>query len=117
MSLTGHIADWSIANAIWRKTHLPLIGSAVTFAIEEFAQDETPEVADLLDANNFLVAPLIGRQRHECQPNRLRNVFPLRLLHISSHGGETDGYFVKHPFKDRDGNDTPSNTSKSSHSR
>ncbi len=103
--LNGPYCGLVIANAILAENAPPLIGSAVTFAIEEFAQDETPEVADLLDANNFLVAPLIGRHATNANLNDFGTYFPYDLLHISSHGGETDGYFVKHPFKDRDGND------------
>jgi hypothetical protein len=103
--LNGPYCGLVIANAIMAENAPPLIGSAVMFAIEEFAQDETPEVAELLDANNFLVTPLVGPNATNANLNDFGTYFPYDLLHISSHGGETDGYFVKHAFKDRNGKD------------
>jgi hypothetical protein len=79
--------------------------SALAFSPEAFAGDEeTTDVIQALERNNYLVRSLLG-------PSATVNAFdfnvgytPFDLLHICSHGGETDGYFVIEEFQDRYGN-------------
>ncbi len=48
---------------------------------------------------------MIGRDATNENLNNYGSYLPYDLLHICSHGGETEGYFVKQEFKDRDGKD------------
>jgi hypothetical protein len=79
------------------------IGNALLFAIDEFITDETKDVATALDQSNFLVTELIGKGATYNNLDKFGGHLPYDLLHICSHGGETDGYFVKQQFEDRDG--------------
>jgi hypothetical protein len=101
--LNGPYCGVVIANSITEALRPMEIGSAVLFSIDEFISDETGDIAKTLEQSNFVVTELIGPN---ATYNNLSNYgahFPYDLLHICSHGGETDGYFVKHEFKDRNG--------------
>lgn len=92
-----------IANSIIEANAPMEIGNALLFSIDEFITDETKDVAIALDQSNFLVKELIGKNATYNNLDKFGANLPYDLLHISSHGGETDGYFVKQEFEDRDG--------------
>lgn len=92
-----------IANSIIEANAPMEIGSALLFAIDEFTFDEAKDVATALDQSNFLVTELIGKGATYNNLDKFGGHLPYDLLHICSHGGETDGYFVKQQFEDRDG--------------
>ena len=92
-----------IADSIVEASAPMEIGNALLFAIDEFIADETKDVGTALDRSNFLVTALIGKDATYNNLDKFGAHLPYDLLHISSHGGETDGYFVKQQFEDRDG--------------
>jgi hypothetical protein len=93
-----------IANSIIEANFPMEIGNALLFAIDEFINDETKDVATALNQSNFLVTELIGKDATYNNLDEFGAHLPYDLLHICSHGGETDGYFVKQQFDDRDAN-------------
>ena len=100
--LNGPHCGVFITNAI-NEEFQPVVGSALLFSINEFEEDETDDVGRRLDENDFVITALIGRQATNRNLSNFGSHLPYDLLHICSHGGETDGYFVKQPFTDRDG--------------
>ena len=101
--MNGPYCGIFLANAIAEEAYPAPIGSALLFSLDEFSSDETPDVAERLEQNNFEVTPLIGPDATNENLTNYGSHLPYDLLHICSHGGETDGYFVKHHFNDRDG--------------
>jgi hypothetical protein len=99
--LTGPYCGVFIANAIIEERSFP-VGSAVLFSPDDFPSDETKDVTERLDQNNFVVTSLVGRGATNESLTNYGSHLPYDLLHICSHGGETDGYFVKQEFTDRD---------------
>jgi hypothetical protein len=100
--LNGPYCGVFIANAIIEENRPP-VGSALLFSLDEFSSDETKDVAQRLDQKNFVVTELLGKAATNNNLNNYGSYLPYDLMHICSHGGETDGYFVKQEFKDRDG--------------
>lgn len=92
-----------IANSIIEANAPMEIGNALLFAIDEFITDETKDVTRALDQSNFFVTELIGKDATYNNLDKFGAHLPYDLLHICSHGGEADGYFVKQQFADRDG--------------
>jgi len=103
--LNGPYVGVSIANAISEERSPRPVGSAVLFSLDEFSSDETNDVAERLQQSKFVITGLIGRAATNENLNNYGSYLPYDLLHICSHGGETDGYFVRQEFKDRDGKD------------
>jgi CHAT domain len=101
--LNGPYCAVFITNAIIEEK-LPCVGSALLFSTDEFASDETDDVAQRLDEANFVATLLRGKNATNNNLTNYGSYLPYDLMHICSHGGETDGYFVKHDFKDREGN-------------
>lgn len=50
-----------------------------------------------------MITALVGRDATNRNLSNFGSYLPYDLLHICSHGGEKDGYFVKQSFTDRDG--------------
>ena len=100
----GPYCGISIANTITEERQ-PTIGSALLFSIDEFEEDETDHVGQRLDETNFSRTTLIGKLAPNKNLSNFGSHLPYDLFHIGSHGGEIDGYFVKHPFTDRDGDE------------
>ena len=73
------------------------------FSLDDFSSDETKDVAEHLNQNNFIVTSLVGPGATNENLTNYGSHLPYDLLHICSHGGETSGYFVKQEFTDRDG--------------
>lgn len=101
--MNGPYCGMFLANAIAEEAHPAPIGSALLFSLDEFSSDETLDVAERLDQNSFIVTTLLGRNATNENLTNYGSHLPYDLLHICSHGGETEGYFVKHDFNDRDG--------------
>ncbi len=85
--------------------HLDSFEAAVVFSPEEFEEEETEEVIKALHSSGFLVKSLVNAYATVRNFRYYAEHYPYDLLHICSHGGETDGYYVKEHFKDRDGNE------------
>ena len=102
--LNGPYCGVFITNAIIGDNFHP-VGSAILFSLDEFSSDETNDIAQRLDQNNFVVTSLLGKDATNNNLDNYGAYFSYDLMHICSHGGETDGYFVKREFTDRDGRD------------
>ena len=101
--MNGPYCGIFLTNALAEEAHPVPIGSTLLFSLDEFSSDETLDVAERFEQNNFVVTALIGPDETNENLTNYGSHLPYDLLHISSHGGETDGYFVKHDFNDRDG--------------
>lgn len=79
--------------------------SAVVFSpIEDFIPvDETLWLVDFFRKNNYFLRPLIGEHATVQNLDFHAHHFPYDILHITSHGGEVDGYAVSEEFTDRKG--------------
>jgi hypothetical protein len=100
--INGAFVGMCIVNII-NEDFADLIGNALLFSIDEFDHDETKDLRQCLSTNNFLDTSLIGKRATNNNLNYFGAYFPYDILHICSHGGETDGYFVKQRFTDDDG--------------
>ncbi len=78
-------------------------GSALIFSPEEFDKEETADIMSLLSQHNFLNKELVGPNATVNNLDSCGNHYPYDILHICSHGGEINGYFVIEEFVDRDG--------------
>ena len=85
--------------------HLDSFEAAVVFSPEEFEEEETEEVIKALESGGFLVKSLVNADATVRNFGYYAEHYPYDLLHICSHGGETDGYHVTEHFKDRDSNE------------
>jgi len=82
--------------------HIERFGSAVVFSLEDFfAGGESKWLMDFLKKSNYYVRPLVGREATVRNLDFHAQQFPYDILHISSHGGEVEGYAVKEEFTDR----------------
>jgi len=79
--------------------------SAVVFSPLEFKDEETNFVIDELSKKSYYVKELIGENATSHNINYHVREYPFNLLHICSHGGEIDGYRVKHKFIDSNGDE------------
>ncbi|KND47313.1 MAG: hypothetical protein AB199_02705 [Parcubacteria bacterium C7867-004] len=76
----------------------------IVFSPEEFGQkEETPFVVATLKKLGFYVKELIGKNATVHNFEHYSQHYPYDLMHICSHGGQTDGYFAIEKFTDRDG--------------
>jgi len=72
--------------------HNPLtFDSALLFSPQEFVQEETGEVVKILEDGAYTVKRLPGAAATVKQFENYGGIFPYDLMHICSHGGETDG--------------------------
>jgi hypothetical protein len=55
--------------------------------------------------NNFETTLLLGEEATNENLSKYGSYLPYDILHVCSHGGETDGYFLKKTFSDRAGNE------------
>lgn len=85
--------------------HIDSFEAAVVFSPEEFEEEETEDVVRELSAGGFLVKQLVGKRATVRAFGYYAEHYPYDVLHICSHGGETDGYRVTEAFTDRNGNE------------
>jgi hypothetical protein len=84
--------------------HKPLsFDSALLFSPQEFDAEETGRISAILDVGNYTVKHLLGRDATLKQLENYGGFFPYDVMHICSHGGETEGYYVVQEFADREG--------------
>ncbi|GFZ84935.1 hypothetical protein GCM10011531_14940 [Aquaticitalea lipolytica] len=79
--------------------------SALVFSPLEFKDEETNFVIDELTKKGYYVKELVGENATSHNINYHVREYPFNLLHICSHGGEVDGYSVKHKFIDSNGDE------------
>lgn len=77
--------------------------SAIVFSPEEFGDEETQILITKLKSEKFFVKELIGNNATVDNFDKYVGHYPYDILHICSHGGETDGYYVIEEFEDRKG--------------
>jgi hypothetical protein len=98
----GPFCGLVIANTM-AEEYIDPTGSALLFSLGEFEADETQGVEESLASNNFETTVLLGENATNENLTEYGSYLPYDILHICSHGGETDGYFLKKTFLDRDG--------------
>ena len=101
--LKGLTTGLFIANSIVAEDTVTRFGSGLVFSPQLFLSEETNEVARMLEANHYTVTPLLGQNASSASLSDYGQLFPYDVLHICSHGGETDGYYVTQHFTDRTG--------------
>ena len=92
-----------LANNLIEETDPLLYDSALLFSPQLFGSDETSEIEKLLTNDNYVVRGILGRQATVRNLSDHVMFYPFDILHICSHGGETDGYFVTQEYSDRKG--------------
>jgi hypothetical protein len=85
--------------------HIDSFEAAVVCSPEEFEEEETEEVIKQLSSSGFIVKGLVGKHATVRAFGHYAEHYPYDILHICSHGGETDGYRVTENFTDRNGNE------------
>ncbi len=84
--------------------HSPTVfRSALLFSPELFASEETKEIAAIFERHAFRTKMLLGKEANVKNLSNFGSSYPYDLLHICSHGGQTNGYFTIRSFKDREG--------------
>jgi hypothetical protein len=92
-----------VAHAIAQE-HRPItFDSALVFSPQLFASEETADIASALDASHINVMMLLGSEATLKNLDHYGALFPYDVMHICSHGGETDGYHAQLNFVDRVG--------------
>jgi len=98
-------ADLFVCNAIVFEG-LDRLASAVVFSLEQFSTtSEAGSLVASLERHGYFVRAYLGKAATFRNLDHVIQHFPYDLLHIASHGGEIDGYNVKHRFTDRDGHE------------
>jgi|HubBroStandDraft_2_1064218.scaffolds.fasta_scaffold18540_2 hypothetical protein len=97
------VCDLFVVNNIASELYPGVAGSAVVFSPKLFQREETDDVIKILSQKNYLVRALLGKDATVDAMAFYGEHFPFDLLHVCSHGGETNGYHVVQEFKDRMG--------------
>jgi hypothetical protein len=95
--------DLFILNNIGTELFTDVSGSALVFSPRRFQREETDDLIKALKESNYLVRALLGKSASLYALTNYGQHFPFDLMHICSHGGETDGYHVVQEFTGRDG--------------
>jgi hypothetical protein len=95
--------DLFVVNNIASELFPGVAGCALVFSPKLFQREETDDVIDLLSETNYLVRALLGKEATVDALACYGEHFPFDLLHVCSHGGETNGYHVVQEFRDRMG--------------
>jgi hypothetical protein len=89
----------AIVDAITHE-HMPTIfASALLFSPELFESEETKQIGKNLGVNGYSPLGKVATVRNLAN---FGAYYPYDVLHICSHGGETDGYFTIRTFRDRE---------------
>ena len=78
-------------------------GVGIIFAIDEFLHDEPSELVNIFRKNNIYPIKLFNSKANSFNFQKYLSFLPYDLVHISSHGGRSRGYYVVEKFKDRKG--------------
>jgi hypothetical protein len=94
-----------ISNAI-EQEHAPCsFGSMLLFSPQLFGTEETTEIRMMVEGSGFRTKLLLGAEATVMNLGNFGAHYPYDILHICSHGGESDGYFTIQAFRDREGAD------------
>lgn len=94
--------DFYILHTIFAETRLPTFGSVV-FSTEEFKDEETQDVIDILNTNSLHVKEVLGSSASCANLDYHVKEFPFDLFHICAHGGEVQGTPMSAEVYDEDG--------------
>lgn len=83
-------------------------GSSVVFSpqpedLGDYPKLESEKIISILNENSFYTKKLLKRDATVNAFDFYVAYYPYDLLHLCSHGGEIDGYYVIQEFKDREG--------------
>jgi hypothetical protein len=101
--LSGVHDDHFIFNNILLERSKNVFGSAIVFSPGAFDHEETKDVIRQLELNHYNVRELTGGDATPGNLDTYASHYPYDVLHICSHGGETDGYHCVREFNDRHG--------------
>jgi len=96
-------AGVQILNAIALEHERPLFGSALLFSPQLFASEEMNDIRTSCQTAGLRVKELLAAEATVENLSNFGGHYPYDVLHICSHGGETDGYFSQLTFQDRQG--------------
>jgi len=100
--------DIFIFNNIFYEQNNDQLGSALIFSpqpenLGEQTKAEVKHVDKVLTRMNYFLKNLIGKQATVKTFDNYVGHYPFDVLHICSHGGKIDGYYVVQEFVDREG--------------
>lgn len=96
-------AGVQILNGIVHEQERPWFGSALLFSPQLFASEEINDIRSSCQNAGLRVKELLGAEATVENLSNFGGHYPYDVLHICSHGGETDGYFSHLKFRDREG--------------
>lgn len=94
--------DFFVFNAIAAE-HAEQLNSAVIFSPQIFEDEETDWISEFFMKKNFYVRNILGQNATVRNFDFHARHFPYDVLHICTHGGQTEGFGVTLDFIDRDG--------------
>lgn len=97
------LPDYFIFDNIFIEEKQKHFYSFINFSI--FENDESDLVIDEFRTNNYFVTNLKDKSATKCNFKNFIQHFPYDLLHIGSHGGGLEGFYVQRKFKDRNGSE------------
>jgi hypothetical protein len=95
--------DLFLVNNIASELYPGVAGSILVFSPKLFQREETDDVINIFNHKSYLVRVLLGKKASVNALGYGGEYFPLDLLHVCSHGGETNGYHMVQEFSDRMG--------------
>jgi hypothetical protein len=101
--LSGVQDDLFIFNNILVERSKNFFGSAIVFSPGSFEHEETKDVIQQLRTNKHIVCELTGDDATPGNLDTYASLYPYDILHICSHGGESEGYHCVREFEDRYG--------------
>ena len=92
-----------ISNAIEQEHAPDSFGTTLLFSPQLFESEETTEIGQMVERDGFRLKLLLGAEATVVNLGNFGAHYPYDVLHICSHGGESDGYFTLQSFRDREG--------------
>jgi hypothetical protein len=80
-----------MASAIAEELSPITFDTALVFSPQLFSSEETADICETLDRNNYNVKLLLDEQATVKRLDQVGSLLPYDVLHICSHGGETTG--------------------------
>lgn len=100
-AIHGHITQYFIFNSILSHEYDVHNLSALVFSPQLLSKEEHDFVAKEFSANNYFVKQLLGKDALVETYRQYVQIFPYDFLHIATHGGTTEGYYISRDFIDR----------------
>lgn len=91
-----------ISNALEQEHGPDSFGSILLFSPQLFGSEETTEIQTMVEGSGFRAKLLVGTEATVMNLGTFGADYPYDILHICSHGGESDGYFTIQSFRDRE---------------